>query len=58
MKKIVLFTFLIFLAGTIFPAKIVPMDEVLKPFERLGKRGQSESADKNRQEVEDESSSR
>jgi hypothetical protein len=32
MKKIVLFTFLIFLAGTIFPAKIVPMDEVLKPF--------------------------
>jgi hypothetical protein len=32
MKKIVLFIFVIFLAGTIFPAKIVPMDEVLKPF--------------------------
>jgi hypothetical protein len=32
MKKIVLFTFGIFMAGTLFPAKIVPMDEVLKPF--------------------------
>jgi hypothetical protein len=32
MKKIVLYIFVIFLAGTIFPAKIVPMDEVLKPF--------------------------